>query len=440
LIQETGRCVAALARDILFLLSRTDISHNIHCLSLDLSWGTTKDLLLNFAVQYLHPSFLGLPLLSGLCDVVRDCTHLRELDLVSFCLSLELAAVMSCLPELRSVTVVEMISSEAALDAALAGTLPQCPAVLNLTQKRVLQDAWVFVALFPRLSNLAISHPQVGYRILQVTDIHTALNAISCIRQICLHQFWNFLHEDLVVMCSFLEARAPLLPGHALALTHLYLAPTTFLDDAERDAVIGLLPSTPHLIALVLESVQHFFLADAARLSHAAPASLLGLTVTLKPNTYWVHPYPCIWPGAGYEYAAALAPLSALREFRWNAYVDWNAPAPARDLRYFENGYPDLEAHEALVIDTDFSWDDGNREGNAGPLAADARVFAAHLPALEVLVWTLRHEEHIFPVESRITRLHTATQVMTRLPTSQEPPDAKLYPDVERDAGWAPSI
>jgi hypothetical protein len=110
------------------------------------------------------------------------------------------------------------------------------------------------------------------------------------------------------------------------------------------------------------------------------------------------------------------------------------------DLRYFENGYLDLSAHEALVINPDFSWDDGPGEGNAGPLAVDARVFAAHLPSLEILVWTLGHEERIFPVESGITRSRAATRVMARLPSFHEPPDAKIYPDVERDAGWAPSI
>jgi hypothetical protein len=120
--------------------------------------------------------------------------------------------------------------------------------------------------------------------------------------------------------------------------------------------------------------------------------------------------------------------------------VNWSAPAPTWDLLYFENGYPDLEAHEALAIDANFSWDDGTCEGNASPLAADARVSVAHLPSLEVLMWTLGHEERIFPVEGRIRRLRDATRVMTCLPTSQEPPNAKFYPDVERDAGWAPSI
>jgi hypothetical protein len=45
---------------------------------------------------------------------------------------------MSCLHGLRSVTMVEMVCSEAVSDA-----------VLHLTQKLVFQDAWVFVALFP---------------------------------------------------------------------------------------------------------------------------------------------------------------------------------------------------------------------------------------------------------------------------------------------------
>jgi hypothetical protein len=45
---------------------------------------------------------------------------------------------MSCLRELRSVTMVEMVCSEAVSDADL-----------YLTQKLVFQDAWIFVALFP---------------------------------------------------------------------------------------------------------------------------------------------------------------------------------------------------------------------------------------------------------------------------------------------------
>jgi hypothetical protein len=46
---------------------------------------------------------------------------------------------------------------------------------------------------------------------------------------------------------------------HALALPHLYLAPTIFPDDAERHAVIRLLPFTPRLKVFVLESLQQFF-------------------------------------------------------------------------------------------------------------------------------------------------------------------------------------
>jgi hypothetical protein len=79
-------------------VSHRHISHNSHCLSLDLSWGTTKNLLLDFAVHYLHPFFLGLLLLSSLCDVVRDCTHLRELEVVSFCLSIFGAGCSDLLP------------------------------------------------------------------------------------------------------------------------------------------------------------------------------------------------------------------------------------------------------------------------------------------------------------------------------------------------------
>jgi hypothetical protein len=224
------------------------------------------------------------------------------------------------LRSLRSITFFAVTTTTEFWEAALAGALPQNPSVIEFSMGFGLEDTWAFLALFPSLVTLGMRSWE-DVRLLQVTDVHDRLDVFERLQRLCLSNFGTREASDVGEFAAWLGSMTALRPTGTLPLTHLCLAPVVPINDEDRDAVIALLPLFPALEALVLECVQHLRPADVARLVQACPRGLRALTLTLKPNHHHQRAVPCIWPGGGFEYAAALAPLVNLRMFRWNPYV-----------------------------------------------------------------------------------------------------------------------
>jgi hypothetical protein len=439
LLQDAHRCRDVLISDIQFLLCRPDICHRMRRLHLSLGWS--RDGFMRAHIASDNVDFFG-PLLQGFADVLSACAPLVEVTLASFNITIEIIVAMVDLHSLRTVSLLGMGCSPPVWDVAAAAALPHCMSVLEMDVYWSCQDIWPFLALFPNLVTLGVQYWH-HWRHLGITEGQGAVRAFEGLKRISLLEFGGVNTADFVPLCTWLTSIALACPGATLPLTHLYLMPARFLCDEERDAFIHLLPFIPTLEALVLERVQHLRAEDVARIARAAPRGLCGLTLTLKPNAVHERAAPCIWPGAGHEYAAALAPLINLREFRWNSFASRRVPAPGRDLRCFEDGYPSeppcppgVELWIPSCAPDGDVWfgDDGD-----SLLAADAREFAAYLPALERLAWA--HEEPDSVIESvcYVARDDKRLRVKTRyvgLARGAENEPTKYYPDVRFRPSW----
>jgi hypothetical protein len=392
-----------------YLLSRGDICRKLRSLSISLSWHNGNLSAAN--IGFDDADFFD-PLKAGFVHVLRACPQLTDLSLTALRFSLDLAEALASLRSLRGVTLFGMMATTELWEAALEGTLPHNPSVVELSLSTSHHGSWAFLALFPKLVTLGMRSSD-GVRLLQLTDVHDRLHVFERLQRLCVSNFGNRDASDVGPFTVWLHSLTELRPTGTLPLTHLCLAPAVPIKDEDRDAVMSLLPVLPALEALVLECVQHLRPADVARLVQACPRRLRALTLTLKPNRHHKRAVPCIWPGGGFEYAAALAPLVNLRLFRWNSYVGVYDPAPGWDLVHFDESYDDAPPRRKMMPMEADPWDVEWQGYGKHCMAAEARMFAAMLPALEHLIWIGGQER--YPIDSFccIARSDGRTEVKT---------------------------
>jgi hypothetical protein len=266
------------------------------------------------------------------------------------------------------------------------------------------------------------------------------LGVVQRLQRLCVSGFGDRDVSDVGAFTLWLSSVASLQPGGTLPLTHLCLVPAVPINDEDRDAVITLLPLLPALEALVLECMQHLRPADVARLALACPRGLRALTLTLKPSYFHLRAVPCIWPGGGFEYAAALAPLVNLRVFRWNPYIRPRDPAPGWDLVHFEEAYDDAPPQPSTFSFDPDPWAEEWEDYGEHCMNADARMFAALLPALEHLIWIAGEKRYGVGNISCITRVDRHSQVTTYTTHSLGRPSEvdfiHAYPEVSLGVCW----
>jgi hypothetical protein len=298
--------------------------------------------------------------------------------------------------------------------------------VINLTWMAATHDPWMFILLFPALRSLSIRTFDSA-AVMQPSAARARVLGFGTLRRLYITQVDNDEPDDLIDFFAWLSsqgASANLGMPHtvrALALTHLALSPRLQLVDDERDAVLAALPNMPALRALALEGIQHFYPAHAAELARAAPG-LHGLAISLKPSDFHSSPRACVWPEGAYAYAVALRPLLALRQLRWNAVTTPLVPAPGWDIAAFENGGTPTDPY---AEDEELWFAPGDAE------AADARVFAVCLPALQRVLW-VEPESPICRVACEISRRAGASAVDVQT-KCYEIVRSELYPESN---GW----
>jgi hypothetical protein len=399
---EAHRCAALLRADTEMLLARPNVCATVEDLALNLVWLGTP-----FEAAGISPddsTFFG-PLIEGFERALWACSNVTTLWLGGIQASVSFIRALGGLPRLTTLTLSMLEPASDMLQAVADGTLPVYPQVINLTWMAASHDPWMFILLFPALRLLSLRAFDSA-AIMQPSAARALVLGFGTLRRLYITQVDNDEPDDLVDFFAWLSTQGATIDvgmSHtvrALALTHLALSPRLQLVDDERDAVLAALPNMPALRALALEGMQHFYPAQAAELARAAPG-LHGLAISLKPSDFHSSPRACVWPEGAYAYAAALRPLLALRQLRWNAVTTPLVPAPGWDLTAFENGGTPTDPY---AEDEELWFTPGDAE------AADARVFAVCLPALERVLW-VEPESPICNVACEISRRAGASAV-----------------------------